>query len=459
MIRLVSFFKKIVAIKGVKMILDRMFLCGLYGIGLYHWAKIFQFGHMTFLNFDWPKEHAFYQILKQAVLLDQWPYFMSASLQNSHKFLMIPDTLSFFSPQIYLLKWVSIPMFACLNVLIAYSVGFLGLLWFKRSFHVSMLAFSVFYLLFNFNGHIVAHLSVGHSMWSGYFLWPFFITSFLLMTLDRYPKRCSVIMALTLFFMFLQGSLHLVVGSLFFLFFFVLFNPKQFKWIVLTCCLFFSLSAVRILPTLGETGVFFHYWGGGYSTVVSVLEGLLVGGSSHETTIFIDILGVLFVGVFGVYFRYKKFDVLRRFDGLNGPIFLMFLMSLHHNFLPIFSIPIHFFQTERTTTRFIIVPLLFLIALAVLVFDDRRLKWRSLKLDLWIWFGVYQLGLTFMRYSASWVIKPIETHVTLVSNTLVLGYDAFYTMKVTMGCVITGLTLMGVILYMIKKTKWLKRTT
>ena len=62
--------------------------------------------------------------------------------------------------------------FVLVDVWIFFSAGFAGLLLIRRHFNWSLVAFSGVFLLFLFNGHILAHYSVGHFTWGPYFLFP-----------------------------------------------------------------------------------------------------------------------------------------------------------------------------------------------------------------------------------------------------------------------------------------------
>jgi hypothetical protein len=121
--------------------------------------------------------------------------------------------------------------FVLANTLIMYSVGFIGCLLIRNRYHLSLLPFVFLFLLFNFNGHITSHLSVGHSMWYGYFLLPLFFY-FLLELLPPSAKirvGTSIILAFVLFAIVLQGSFHIFVWCLIFLAILGFFNRHSSK--------------------------------------------------------------------------------------------------------------------------------------------------------------------------------------------------------------------------------------
>ena len=78
------------------------------------------------------------------------------------------------SPQVLLLRFLDPATYVLVNIWIFYAIGFLALLLLRRRYHLSLAAFLPMYLLFSFNGHITAHLVVGHLEWVGYFLLPLF---------------------------------------------------------------------------------------------------------------------------------------------------------------------------------------------------------------------------------------------------------------------------------------------
>ena len=98
---------------------------------------------------------------------------MSSTLVTTDPYLACPDTL--LSPQALLLLFLEPGPFMLANVLFMYTLGWVGMLLIRRRYHLALVPFTALLLLFNFNGHITAHLAVGHSEWVGYFILPFFV--------------------------------------------------------------------------------------------------------------------------------------------------------------------------------------------------------------------------------------------------------------------------------------------
>ena len=145
-------------------------------LGALHWALFLDSSQPGFgpsAVQDWPKEFRYYAVLRQAVTESRVPYFLSAPIVFSRKFLAIPEVT--WSPQVALLGFLPIPLFIVVNTLLAYAAGVCGLLLLERRYRLGLLPFALLFALFSFNGHVTAHLAIGHSMWLGYFLLPFFV--------------------------------------------------------------------------------------------------------------------------------------------------------------------------------------------------------------------------------------------------------------------------------------------
>ena len=185
-------------------------LAALFGLGVLHWLYVFGFltpgfPGMSFTVADWPKEVRYYVALQQALVDGRIPYYVSRSIQETRKFLANPEVP--WSPDLLLLRFVGIEVFLVLKVLLWYAAGFCGLLLIRRRYALDLLPFTFLFLLFAANGHIVAHLAIGHSMWTGYFLLPFVFVH-LMDILEDGSRTAPLKLAFVFFLMLLQGSLH-----------------------------------------------------------------------------------------------------------------------------------------------------------------------------------------------------------------------------------------------------------
>jgi len=159
-------------------------LAFLYLTGVVHWLLFFNLASAAFRGpsfsvEDWPKEYRYYSILQQAVRGDRVPFYVSRPI-HTRKFLALPEVS--WSPQLLLLRFMPVGAFVVANTLLLYSAGFAGLLLIRRRYSLGLLPFAFLFAIFAFNGHVTAHLAVGHSMWVGYFLLPF-----VLLLLDVWP--------------------------------------------------------------------------------------------------------------------------------------------------------------------------------------------------------------------------------------------------------------------------------
>jgi hypothetical protein len=358
--------------------LERSWLAGLYALGLVGWAMFLDWGRIPFAAEDWVKEWVSYTILRQAVTRGAIPFHMSSLIQGTDRFLAIPETLV--SPQILLLRLVDIGPFILLNTLILFTVGFCGLLLLKRHLRLSPFVFSVLFLLFAFNGHITAQVAIGHAMWVGYFILPFFLL-LVFQALDGTASRnWPLWMALTLFGILLQGAIHIYIWCLFFLGLLWLAAPRLRMHLVLAVGASLLLGMFRLLPA----GLAFPRGSptfyAGYSSLTQMIGGLVtlitpaqapvmntpVGWWEYD--MYIGLLGLAYLAFFGLRLRTAR-DPESDSGGSSRralwvPIAVLAVLSLGHFYYPFHSLPIPMIGHERVPSRFLILPLLTVAVLA-----------------------------------------------------------------------------------------------
>ena len=149
-----------------------VFLILIFAAGALHWVFFLNYGNMSFKVHDWAKEFIYYSVLKQAMESGRLPFHIPMAFHETQRFLALPEINM--SPQVFLLPLMDVGTFVLVNTLFMYTIGFAGCLAIRSRYGLSPVAFSVLFMLFNFNGHITAHMGVGHSMWTAYFLLPFF---------------------------------------------------------------------------------------------------------------------------------------------------------------------------------------------------------------------------------------------------------------------------------------------
>ena len=398
-----------------------IWLLGVFLLGLYWFWIFFEHGGHTLLFHDWANITApRYQFLKSAVQEMQFPLHISdpgTFHGYTYRYLSVPDTL--ISPQLVLLGWMAVTRFNLFNVCILYSLGFIGLLVLKNKFHISLIPFTALSLLFNFNGNILAHLSVGHANWVGYFLFPWFAwLVFRLLEGDR-SWKWTLGMSVLLFVIWLQGSYHQFVWLLLMLGLIAIFVPRTFWFVVRAGVFILVMSAFRLLPAIL---VYDNYVGGfdnGFITLSVLFNYLIFMASpqeikyfmpgtgpfvgSWELTTFIGMVGTIFVIYFGL-FR----GLLARqapFRALMLPLGIMLLLTGGlYDIVDRLNIPL--LGGERITSRMISVVLTFGLIMAAERFQrwldnsDRKpflaaaslMAFSLTGLDLWLNMNVWKIS-------------------------------------------------------------------
>lgn len=355
-------------------------LAALFGLGVLHWLYVFGwltpgFAGMSFTVADWPKEVRYYVALQQALTDGRIPYYVSRSIQETRKFLANPEVP--WSPDVMLLRFVGIEAFLALKVLLWYSAGFAGLLLVRRRYALSLLPFTFLFLLFAMNGHIVAHLAIGHSMWTGYFLLPF-VFLHLTEMLDRGPGTAPVKLALVFFLMLLQGSLHVFASCVLLLLLVVVFRRSAWKPVLAALAWTAALGACRLVPAavvlFGKKEQVFI---SGYPRASDLLaalawirpityprQGGLFGTLNWwEFDAYVGPIGLLWLLWFGIVLRFKDPDS-PRLAALEGPLAVLAVLSLDDLYAPINRLGIPLLSGERVSSRLLIVPIVFLLPLA-----------------------------------------------------------------------------------------------
>ncbi|HEX9013688.1 MAG TPA: hypothetical protein VF813_09240 [Anaerolineaceae bacterium] len=348
-------------------------LAALYLGGLAAWGVFFHWGDFPYKFHDWAEVNmARLAFMRDAVMKGQLPLHMpdaSALRGITDRYLVLPDVIT--APQMIFMGLMSVTQFVFLDVLFLYTLGTAGLLWFKRKYALSPASFTLLFLAFQFNGHIQAHLSVGHVTWLGYFLFPWLVA--LAIRLIEAPAgwRWTAGTAFLLFFMLLQGSFHQFIWSLMFLGLVGLAAWRRF-WAVLRALLFAGLlSAVRLLPPALGMGSFNTDFLSGYPRPGDVLTALLrivppaeayATRLQHhslgwwELDLYLGLAGTLLVAVFGVGMWLWNQRREKQYWQLLPAVVILALFSMWQVYKPVMSLPIPFLTAERVSSRMIILP-------------------------------------------------------------------------------------------------------
>lgn len=367
-------------------------LAALYLAGVCLWGHFFSWGQFPLGFHDWAHiSGPRLTFLKDALVQGLPPLHISDPDPSdpyplggiTDRFLAIPDQI--LSPQVILLRILPVRVFVAGNVLLLYSLGYAGLLWIKRKFSLSLVAFTILFLLFNFNGHILAHFAVGHATWGGYFLFPWFaILAFQLVEGERGWTWIAK-MALLLFAIFLQGSFHQFVWGLIFLVLLAVAKRGYFLTAGGGALFGVLLSLVRILPPASMLGKFDDQFKTGYPTLADLWQALFTIYSPGSETIpllmnrplgywelslYVGLVGAIFLLYFGVWRWLDARDMHPEYHHLALPVLGLVVLSIGQIYRIIHLVPIPLLGGERVSSRFISLPFVFILIFAVIYFQD-----------------------------------------------------------------------------------------
>ncbi len=399
----------------------------LYLVGILHWANFYNYGRTrSFAPGDWPQEYYYETVLHEMVTSFKIPYYISYPYHDTIRFLAVPEIN--LSPQILLLRSLPISQFVMINILFLYTLGYLGCLRIKKKYSLSLFSFAIFYFLFNFNGHITSHLSVGHP-WGGYFLLPFFLL-YLLELAENKPSPFPVIkLSLVLFAILLQGSFHLFNRCLLFLVVTLLFNWQLLNPVLGTLVLTAFLSLFRLLPGMFSLYKIQPVYITGYRSLRDVWDALTllkmpqneyIGGilqgyqSWWEYDMYIGVIGLAIILYCGIYWRFQKgFEsTTQKFRFLDNPCLTFFILSLSYFYFLILELHLPFLRVERVPSRFILLPVLFLLFISVVRIQE-RIAWftQNRTTTVLSLAGLMQLGFALATHSFYWRIMSIEMKI------------------------------------------------
>jgi hypothetical protein len=427
----------------------------LLALGAFHWAWFVNFGNVTFRIHDWGQEHIYYSVLRQAANTRSVPFHMSMRFHQTDRFMAIPDTN--YMPWVLVLPAMSVGKFIMLDLLILYALGFMGSVLLMRKYNLSLLPFTLFFLIFNFNGHIVAHLAVGHTAWGGYFLLPFFFY-FLLDMLEGSTSRSTPLkIAFILFAMMLKGSFHLYTWCLMFLGFLLIFNWRYAKTVLTAAIASGVLSAFKLVPAaytlLGRQEKFI--WS--YPTFRDLIDAMITirlesperlrfwgNAGWWELDMYIGLIGLAVLVYFGIVLRFSRRDDLKdlKFGALDLPILLMTLFSISYFHAFLTRLPIPLLRSERVATRFVLLPVVTLALLSSLRLS-RVLERAGKSVRAWV-VGIAALAamaLAFLDHSFLWSVARLERVTQLKAEPPVPGLitrgDPGYKLAAVIGIAIT----------------------
>jgi hypothetical protein len=367
--------------------LQRVWLMFLFIGGLFLWGQLLNWGRGPLDFHDWadifgPR----LAVLRAAILNGVLPLHTFTPVIEDGvtlRYLAIPDQI--LSPQIFLLPWINIGQFILFQFWLMYALGFWALLQLRCRFMLSLFAFTILFALFNFNGHILSHASVGHANWGGYFLYPVFaLLIFDLLDGKANWRWVAKVVFLSLF-IFLQGSYHHFIWMLFFLGLLALAVPRRFWWLTAAAVFAVLVSMVRILPAILLLGEVNNKYVAGYPLVLSIWQymtqlqtpydytlsfGLTNSIGTWEYTFYVGILGALFILYFGAVRPLLSRDGSDVFRPLLLPCLGLTILSMDKVYSTLRQVfPLPLFTGERVAARIFSLAFVFLLIGAAVHFQ------------------------------------------------------------------------------------------
>lgn len=392
-----------------------------YLMGVFHWAWLINYGRIDVKYFDWDMFFSCYQVIKKALAENAIPYFMPYSFKGTNQFLAFPSTDLF--PTIFLLKFLSVEEFFLFQMIFVYSLGFVGCLWLKKTYQWSLFTFVFFFLIFNFNGHVVSHISIGHWPWISYFVLSFFLVWVFKLVEGDVSIRHATRLGWVFFAVLLFGGLHTFVWCLIFLLLLCLCQKRFWKSVAIGVGLSLVFSVHRLLPAtityFGYTNEFVSgfpsvsiFWQS--LTSVEGQENMLTLGWADgaapwwEVDHYVGIVGLAAMAYFGIFLRLTKKSEwgIDDYRVLNVPMLVLTILSFGSLFKLFTLIPIPFISVERVSARFLIVPMLVLLVISCIwmqqMFNRLSARWSIM---LGFLACVLVQGFLFIEHSAIWQVK------------------------------------------------------
>lgn len=401
---------------------DMLLLAGCYLAGIVHWIGFFNGGRLDYTAHDWPKEMSYLRVIREALVNFKLPLYLSASIQGTDCYLGLPETL--LSPQVLLLRWMDPRLFAMTNVLILFTVGFVGCSLLRRHLDLSPFGFLTLFLLLNFNGYVTSRIAVGHFMWAACLLLPFLVWTILQAGGGQRDRGISVLAAWVLTAILFQGAFHLWIWCLMFLVLLGLGSVPHRSFSFRAIVLATLLGSFRLIPAVvclsGRENRFLS----GYPTLTELLAGFAVlrspdypvtGASFGETgwweyDIFVGLAGLALLLWFGVGKGLAGSSALSNHRALRCPVLGMTFLAMSDVWACVAFAPVPFAAVERVSSRFIILPFVFVLALACSWLSRKSSGWGR-----WPWILCLALltttALELAQHSIKWRPGEMERQI------------------------------------------------
>jgi hypothetical protein len=444
---------------------------GLFSLGAALWGYLLNWGQISFGLHDWAEltGHRL-AFLQNAVRSGQLPLHMpdGSALGNvTDRFLAFPDTI--FSPQLVLLRFLALGPFVLVNTLLLYAAGFAGLVLLGRRLRLSAFAVSVIFFLFNFNGHITDHLVVGHMEWVGYFLLPLFILLVLEALDGQVGWRWTLQLSLVLLFIFLQGGFHLFETCLTFLGLLAISSRRMLRPIGVGIGFSLLVSMGRILPPALEFRNIDSKFLSGFETVGQLVQALVqmripvpeqVFSRSPlsplgwwEIDHYIGVLGLAFLLGYGLLYASRNKSAGLQLSRLGVPLVGMTILSIGRIYKLISLAGIPLISSQRVSSRFFILPLLFLLVLAAANLQSHlnRLRRSGATPALALALALFGVGVNDLwQHAKLWRFERMfelfaNLQVDLTGEFIANHPDPAYALALGIGWAVAALTLIALV--------------
>ncbi len=360
-----------------------------YLVGIFIWGQLFNWFRTPLDFHDWGEINLpRYEIIREAIVSQVLPLHIACEKclhAITDRFLVLPDVVT--TPQMLILSVISVERFIFLDLLFHYTIATLGLLYLRKKFKLSLIAYLFLFFLFNLNGYIQSHYVVGHITWTGYFLFPWFFILIFHFLEHGGSYRWVAGMAFLSLYLILAGSQHHFTWMMLFLAFLALSRWRDVKWIFAAIMFSGFTSAIRLLPPLLEINTFASSSGdfsfrSGYPSLGEFLSALIVLRPANyvvkitaeklgywEFDYFIGIVGACFIIIFGMYSWLRDQRNAKRFAPLLLPTALIFLLSLGDLYgYTLYRFPL--FASERVSARMVSLPVTLIMILAAVYFQE-----------------------------------------------------------------------------------------
>jgi len=294
---------------------------------------------------DWRQAWTYLVAWREALQQHTLPFYVRAAAQGTERYFANLETLS--SPDALLLGVISVDAFLPLHLMLVFAIGSWGAVEAGRALDLRGWWWAAFVTLFALNGHILAHLSVGHLAWVSYYLLPWIFFGAVRLWQGR---PAPAVWGATLGGMILLGGWHVFVSSLLFVAL-ASVERRQFAALARTAAFAAGLAAFRILPGIATFATGTNQFIGGFPSAGAMLAALVSDPAPSR---------LLEPWEFDTYIGYAGLAILCAGAArLALPTFGLIALSYGDVYgRTLFRLP--GFVSERVTSRMLILPVLWL---------------------------------------------------------------------------------------------------